>query len=195
MQRRGGRGPVRVLATGTTDVLGAVTALTARDGPAPLEVVGVPTGATTLAELAALVADAGLDVDVALIGLAGDLDTPLDELEATATTLVRRLRDDLDVHVLVVNVSTWSPDARSGDLRAARLDVLAIELSAAEGVSVVDVDRLVAELGAAGHVAGPGAHDAVVDGLVAAEVVRVLADYGFFEDRPLVAQVGQEDVA
>jgi hypothetical protein len=59
-----------------------------------------------------------------------------------------------------------------------------------EGISIVDVDRLIAELGAAGNVDGPAAYGPEACARIAAEIVRIIDDYGFLDERPLLAQVG-----
>ena len=98
--------------------------------------------------------------------------------------------------VLVVNGSTVVPGPR-GDERSAtslaisRLNLAALRLSMSTGLSVIDVDRIIAELGGDDHVTGvleyaPGARAAI-----AAEVAYVLEDYGFFDDRPVLEQIGQ----
>ena len=72
-----------------------------------------------------------------------------------------------------------------------QLNLAVMELSVLDGISVIDVDRIVAELGGREHVQeflsySPDARAAIRD-----ELVRVLEEYGFFEPRPLLLQVGR----
>jgi hypothetical protein len=66
-----------------------------------------------------------------------------------------------------------------------------VELSMREGISVVDVDRVIARVGAGRCVERLGHYRAEGATAVVEELDRVLADYGFFDDRPLLEQVGQ----
>lgn len=194
MERWGGGSTVRILVGGGEDAEAAVTGL----GPliAPTRSLVDEARPGSVAALRAVAEGLASDaVDVVVLSLLGDLDTPIEELRTTLTPLVRRLRDDVAAHVLVLNICTWAPDVAANDRRADRLAILALDLSLDEGISIVDVDRLVAEIGARGHVAVLGHYDDVVHGLVAVELARILGDYGFFETRPLVPQVGREDAA
>lgn len=187
---------MRLLVAGGADVEAIVGRPGSRWVPAPTRVEVHGMRPATATDLEAAVEELEPDViDVVVVGLLGDLDTPVDALHATLTRLVRRLRDDVGVHVLVVNLCTWAPRVDADDRRADRLGVLALELSMREGVSVVDVDRIVAETGARGHVRAIGDYDASIHDLVAQEIARILDDYGFFEARPLVPQVGREEAA
>jgi hypothetical protein len=58
------------------------------------------------------------------------------------------------------------------------------------GISVVDVDRALAEIGAAGKLDAAMVYGPEAAARIADEAVAVLADYGFFDDRPLLEQVG-----
>ncbi len=124
---------------------------------------------------------------------------------------VNRIRDDLvaaielikqhaGAHVLVAGVSTVDPSDQPSNyhdrseepftLRAHRLNLMLVYVSHDEGVSVIDVDRLLAELGAAAGVEAAARYSKDGCERISDEIVRVLDDYGFFDDRPLLAQVG-----
>lgn len=142
--------------------------------------------------------------DVVVLSAEPDLtgaawDGVADQVAEQLRSVVRALRDRLGAHVLVFNCSTVDPDHRISNyrglaeepvsIRAHRLNLALVGLSATEGISIIDVDRVLAELGAGPHVThvldySPEACDAICR-----EVLRVLADYGFFEERPLVMQV------
>lgn len=195
MERWGGGASVRVLGCGAD-----VRAMADRGNrPERLSATTLEVTADrpdTVDQLGELVRDLSPDsVDVVVIGLAGDLDSDTEGLQLACEAIVRRCRDELGCHVVVANVCTWAPEVDPYDRRADRLAILALELSIDEGISVLDVDRLVAELGAAGHVQELGVYDEVVADLGGAELVRILEDYGFFEVRPLVPQVGPEVLA
>lgn len=104
--------------------------------------------------------------------------------------------------VLIFNACTVDPGdevtsyhGRDGDtlsVRAHRMDLLSLEASVEEGISIIDVDRILAEMGAAPRLNGPLDYDAIACEGIRDEVLRVLEDYGFFEERPLLMQVGQQ---
>jgi len=148
--------------------------------------------------------------DVVLLSLTAEA-SELGSGAATAEQAVQAVRQDLvsviglvkekvGAHVLVTNLSTIDPgDApftyhglaeEPFTLRAHRLDLMLVGVSHDEGISIIDVDRLVAELGAAGNVDGPASYGPEACTRIAAEIVRILDDYGFLDDRPLLAQVG-----
>ena len=107
----------------------------------------------------------------------------------------------LGAHVLVMNVSTVDPDdavtnyhALSDDtpaLRAHKVALSLIDLSHELGISIIDADRLLAEMGAERNVEQVGRYSPEASEVLCDEVLRVLADYGFFEERPLVVQAGR----
>lgn len=110
------------------------------------------------------------------------------------------IKSEVGAHVLVANVSTFEPGDETSNyhglatepfsLRAHRLDLMLVGVSHDTGISVIDVDRCIAELGAAGNVAGPADYGPAGCSAVADEFVRVLEDYGFFDERSVLAQVG-----
>ncbi|CAN5321427.1 MAG: hypothetical protein ACR2JP_11670 [Acidimicrobiia bacterium] len=104
------------------------------------------------------------------------------------------------VRVLVANACTVDPeswprtyaglDQEPVGLRAHRLDVMLIEVSHTDGISVIDVDRAIAELGATGRLDAAMVYGAEACERIAEDTVSVLEDYGFLDDRPLLEQVG-----
>jgi hypothetical protein len=121
-------------------------------------------------------------------------------VESDLVAVVELIKEKVGAHVLVANVSTLDPsqkvynyhdiDHEPVSLCAHRLDLMLVGVSHDEGISVIDVDRKIAELG--GAVGVKAAFDYTTAGCetVAGEIVRVIDDYGFFDDRPLLAQVG-----
>lgn len=116
--------------------------------------------------------------------------------------LVKFAKERLDAHVLVFNCCTIDPNDNAYSYRDQHEDTLTvrvqkfnralIEISILEGISIIDADRLISELGAGAHV--PEALRYSVDGCrtLGKEFVRVVEDIGFFEKRPLVMQVGRQ---
>jgi GDSL-like Lipase/Acylhydrolase family len=110
---------------------------------------------------------------------------------ANITSMIERIRKQSDAPILIYNMSPITPgevihcyqgmeDAYSTRVR--RFNLGLIELSERTGVSIIDVDSLVARRGADAlkldmvHLTPPGYR------LVAEEVVRVLGDLGVFDE-------------
>lgn len=143
-----------------------------------------------------------LSVDADLEGATGEWGKgPAERVELAMLEVIRLIKRDLGSHAIVLNASTVVPgervsnyqkvDTQPKSLDAHRLNLAAMRLSFAEGISIVDVDRLIAELGGADHVLAfldysPEACSAIRD-----EFVRIIEDYGFLDARPLLPQVGQ----
>jgi hypothetical protein len=109
---------------------------------------------------------------------------------------------DEGCRVIVLNGSTLDPSdvlscyanvGETGPLTVHRLDLELIELSMLDGISVVDVDRVVAEYGGCEHVHGPFDYSVEVCEAIRDEIALVLDEYGFFDDRPLLAQRGRRE--
>jgi hypothetical protein len=126
----------------------------------------------------------------------------LDSYRADMDWVIRTLKREVGAHLIFLNASTVDPDDLTSNyhaspeqpfsLKAHQLDTILMELSFAHGISIVDADRLLAELGASTHVLGPLVYSPEACGALCAELARVLEDYGFFEERPLVMQVGRQ---
>ncbi len=153
--------------------------------------------------------------DIVLLSIADDVRS-LPARGATAEETVQGVRQDLvDVvalikekvgaHVLVANVSTIDPADSTHNyhglaedplpLRAHRLAHMLVRVSHEEGISIIDVDRLLAEMGAAENVESAMSYSPGACAVIAAEVVRILEDYGFLDERSLVGQVGAKGAA
>lgn len=133
---------------------------------------------------------------------AADAGTNPEEFTKNMLTVTRLLKEQLEAHMIFFNASTIEPGQKISNyrrleqepfsIRAHKLDLALMELSVLEGISIIDADRLLAELGAARHVMGPLDYSAVACEALCQELLRVAEDYGFFEERPLVMQVGQK---
>jgi hypothetical protein len=150
-------------------------------------------GSTTVETVVASPSQRTFDgVDVVLLGIdVGELDRSA--FTSTATQVIDAAQT-AGCRVFVVNGSTVVPPGQpTVSLAIAGLNLAAIELSMATGISVVDADRALAELGGDEHVVDPMSYSPVATAAIRRELVRVLEDYGFFDDRALLAQVGQRD--
>lgn len=153
--------------------------------------------------------------DVVLLSIADDVRS-LGEQGANPEEATRKVREDLEAvvgaikekvgaHVLVANASTIDPaderytyhdvEEEPLSLRAQRLDLALVLVSHDVGISIIDVDRLIAEVGGGRHVEQALVYDAEACATIAGEVVRIIEDYGFLDDRPLLAQVGAKGSA
>lgn len=103
--------------------------------------------------------------------------------------------------VLALNESTFDPDGppvsyrESGETAALllhRLNAVLIEHSMAYGISILDVDRVLAVDGAAERVKRLGSYTEQGSVVIREELLRVLEDYGFFDDRPILEQIGRK---
>ena len=130
------------------------------------------------------------DVDVAILDVACGLGAGASFVD-DVTSAIEALKGK-GVTVLVVNGSTVVPDDddRTRSLEIAALDLACLRLSVTTGISIVDADRIIAELGGDEHVAGVLEYSDVARRAIVDEVVRILEDYGWFDDRPVLAQVG-----
>jgi hypothetical protein len=122
------------------------------------------------------------------------------EFQENYIRLIRVIKADAGAHVLVVNCSSLDPDddvcnyhGREDTLalRTHRFNLALMEISAREGISIIDVERLISELGGQQHVFRGMQYSKSACEEICGEFLRVLADIGFFEKRPLIAQVGR----
>lgn len=114
-----------------------------------------------------------------------------DETFADLHGAISRIRGHTQAPILIYNLSPVAPGPvthcflgleDSISTRIRRFNLMLVELSERTGVSIVDVDSTLAKAGAdrakldIGHLTGDGAR------VVAEEVVRVLGEYGLFDD-------------
>lgn len=114
--------------------------------------------------------------------------------------VIDEIKERAGAHVLLCNVSTFDPSDNTSNfsgrdpepfpMRAHRVDLALLNISHLLGVSLIDVDRLTAEAGCETVVPASCELSPAGSALLRDETARVLADYGFFDARPLVAQVG-----
>jgi hypothetical protein len=105
------------------------------------------------------------------------------------------MRRRLDANLFWLNTTTVDLESHTSSyhgveveprsLRIHRLSLALIELSHELGISIIDVDRVLAETGIR-HLNKESRR-----ALVREETFRVLEDYGYFDERPIAVQVGQ----
>lgn len=123
--------------------------------------------------------------------------------ESDMLEAIRRIKNDMESHIIILNASTVDPSKNVSNyhtvteepltLLAQRLNLVLMRLSFQEGISIIDADRLIAEVGAANHVLGFLDYSVQACDAICGELMRIIEDYGFFDDRPLVMQVGRRN--
>ena len=125
---------------------------------------------------------------------------PVAEFKENFSRLIRVVKERLGAHVLVFNCSTLDPDDDTCNyhgredtlaLRTHRFNLALMEISMEEGISIIDVERLISEMGGGQHVIGILRYSGAACEEIYQECLRVLADIAFFESRPLIMQVGR----
>lgn len=150
-----------------------------------------PPAAGYVDELAGRAGPAANAPDLVILSLHPDVLRPYDRGFGAAMTDVVRILKNGGSQVVFLNASTIDPSdfatnyagltAEPFSMVAQRLDLDLLRLSVSEDVSIVDADRILAELGASALVVGPT--DYLVDACVAvcAETARVIDDIGFLD--------------
>ncbi len=124
-----------------------------------------------------------------------------DPLDAAGTfknfsRIIERIRDHTEAPILVFNMSPIVPGetihcfqglGETFSTRVKKFNIAATELSEHTGVSIIDVDTVIARAGAAAHKLDAVHLTPAGYRLVAEEVVRVLADLGVFVTDPEAA--------
>jgi hypothetical protein len=122
------------------------------------------------------------------------------QLAMTLERVVAAVKRQRGPHVIVFNAASFDPDDEVHTyhyipdtlaVMIQRINLALMQVSVRTGISIVDVDRLIAELGGARHVLRALVYSADAHRAMREEFVRVLEDIGFFEHRWLTMQVGQ----
>lgn len=158
-------------------------------------------GGTALRDLSPHVVVLSLDADLAASDRTWG-SQEADEFERSMQSAIQTIKESPGSHVIVLNASSLDPEDHVSDyhgldreprsLTAHRFNLAVMHLSSQEGISIVDVDRLVAEIGGSRSVQGFQDFSAAACEAIVAELVRVIADYGFLDDRPVLPQVGRQ---
>ena len=206
----GGKEHLRLLAAGGPDVRHSLMAagsdglkamLEAKYPAVRCEVEYVPTvDGAGLGALESRLVSEPVDVVILSIGSWIGSGFDVDAFRKTLVDLVKAVKAGSGAHVIVYNGSSVDPaDAtvnyhgrpEPAGIQIQRASLAILEVSVGEGISVVDVDRIIAELGADAHVTGALADSAEAGRAICADVLRILEEIGFFEKRPLVMQIGK----
>ena len=125
-----------------------------------------------------------------------------DEYKENMTQLIQLLKEKSTAHIVLVGASTFDPDDETHNLhgkedpqsmRALRFNLVMVQLSEEEGITVIDVDRILAELGCSEHVNHIFNYSDETYKAICEEFVRVITDVSFFEERPILVQMGQRN--
>lgn len=151
----------------------------------------------------------GASYDVLVMSVAGEV-ARVRGRGVTARESIDLIADDLatvieackadNIRVLVANISTLDPDHQVYTMHgldeepfqvlAQRLNLMTTTISQQYGISVIDVDRIIAEAGGDETVFGRLDYNEQGCLLIRDEILRIIEDYGFLDDRPLMDQVG-----
>lgn len=141
-------------------------------------------------------------IDIAVITAGADVTagTSPEHFKNKCGDLIRSVKGHSGAHVIAFNCSSVDP----GDIvnnyyrredtfsvRVHRFNLALFQLSVLEGISIIDVERLIGQMGGDRHVTAPQQYTCDAYHAIRVEFHRVLADIGFFEERPLVMQIGQ----
>lgn len=175
--------------------------LVAQKHATTLEVLRAERPSMSRLDISASLSDQLRLADIVIWSLAPDvLEGVASETFLTSATSAIDAMKEHACHVLTLNASTIDPTQVVSNYHeieepftrvAQRLDLALLELSISLGISIIDADRILAELGAAEHVLGPLDYSTAASEALCAETVRIMEDYGFFERRPVMAQIGK----
>lgn len=140
--------------------------------------------------------------DVVVASAQGDLKngSTIEQFRRKLSDLIRLGKTRLDAHVIVFNCSSVDPKDSvynffnredTFSVRVHRFNLALFQISVAEGISIIDVERLIGQMAGERHVKAPLEYTDEAYLRICQELHRVLADIGFFEERPLVMQLGQ----
>ena len=122
------------------------------------------------------------------------------EYKENLTQLVQTLKEKTDAHIILFGASSFDPDDQTHNfhgkednltLRVHRFNVVMLQLSSEEGITFIDVDRILAELGCGEHVLKALTYSDTTYQTICEEFMRVITDVSFFEERPILVQMGQ----
>lgn len=135
--------------------------------------------------------------DVVVLGASSDVVDYSDDFRRQMQKVIELIKNRLGAHVIAVNGSSYDPNDRHpdrpkdcGSLRIHKINLDLIELSIAEGISILDVDFLLAKRGGSEHVVGFLEYSPQISDDICYRFVEILEEYGYFEPKPLVPQLG-----
>lgn len=123
-----------------------------------------------------------------------------EQSQANFSQLIQLLKEKTGAYIICYNCCDFDPSDRTTNyhnigetlrLRIQKLNLALLKLSMQEGISLIDVESLLAELGAAQHVTRGLDYSPEAYQVICQEFLRVITDVGFFENRPLLKQIGR----
>lgn len=123
-----------------------------------------------------------------------------EQSQANFSQMIQVLKERTSAYVIFYNCCDFDPRDRTANyhnvgetlrLKIQRLNLALLKLSMQEGISLIDVESLLAELGAAQHVAKAFDYSSEAYQVICQEFLRVVTDVGFFENRSLLKQIGR----
>jgi hypothetical protein len=112
--------------------------------------------------------------------------------------LVRTLQDEREAQVVVYGCASYDPADSSHNyhamddtaaLRAHRFNYGLVQLSQQTGLIILDVDRIVAEMGGRAHVRQVFHYSPAANRAIGRELLRIIEELGFFDEHPLLKLV------
>lgn len=145
-------------------------------------------------------------IDVVALSMQPDIlgSAPVQQFKDGLLRLIRAIKQHSGAHIIAYNCSSLDPEDATYNyhgvgeplsVRIQRFNLALLECSVLEGISIIDADRLVAELGGLKQVEKALCYSAGALQGTAREFLRVLEDIGFFENRPLLKQLGRRKTA
>jgi len=143
--------------------------------------------------------------ELVILSVDGDLTSTDENLDPAAyrrsmIEAIQTIKNTSEARVIVLNASSYDPTEATFNhqlatqpplsLAAHRLNLEAMRLSFDEGISILDVDRILAELGGKEHIPSFLDYSPTAQKAIVAELVAVIDDYGFLDERPILEQVG-----
>jgi hypothetical protein len=136
-----------------------------------------------------------------LFSLHAELLQPNSDAASYLTTMDQRIKSlgqRLDAALIVLGCSSFDPVdltstyTQTGEtisLKVHRYNLALLELSSRHGIAIIDVDRILAEIGAGEHVLEPLVYDGEVSTLITDELIRIITDLGLFSPSPERQQI------
>lgn len=123
-----------------------------------------------------------------------------EQSQANFSQLVQLLKEKTGAYIICYNCCDFDPSDRTTNyyqqedplsIHIQKLNLALIKLSMQEGISIIDVESVLAELGAGQHVMAALNYSSEACNAICQEFLRILIDVGFFENRPLLKQLGR----
>ncbi len=122
-----------------------------------------------------------------------------DDYKTYLMSLIKALKDKTSAHIVMFGCCSFDPAPEPHNfshledtltIMTNRLNLAMLEASFAEGITFIDVDRILAEIGCEHNVIKRFQYSQMAYEAIRDEFVRVITDVGFFEERPLLVQMG-----